>query len=242
MNFFSRLYNFIRGKAHRMMDQVERPEEQLPLFIEKVNQQVEQLHKAVATAVADEKRLKLQIESALTQAKSWEEKAIWALKEGDEALSKEALLKKDEIEQHAMQLSQSWETQRAATHSLRESLVAAKAQVQEAKRKASLLVAQYRAAETKQKLAHSLGDSATQDGLSAKYLEQLNDKILTLEAQTETQLELSRDGGSPDLAGKFKLLENRQRSEEALQQLKARLAASEGGKLLSPGQKKASGG
>ena len=94
MNVFARIKYIVRGKTESVLDQLENPEEQLSVFVGELNDQLQSLQKAVARAVADEKRLKMEIEDHLTQASEWEKRAVLALEAGHEDLAKQALVKK----------------------------------------------------------------------------------------------------------------------------------------------------
>lgn len=221
MRLARRLWNFLRGKGHSLLEQLEKPEEQLSVFIEEITDSMLKLQKSVASAVADEKKLQLQMQKALESAQNWEQKAVFALKEGDEALARQALVRKEDAENHAKVLQDSWKTQKEACAQLKGSLGQAKVRVEEAKRQYTLLLARYRSAETKQKLTETLAPITDESPM--KYIEDLNDKILKIEAETEANMELIGDGGGGDLEQKFAKLENARRGEQALSELKAKL-------------------
>ena len=109
--------------------------------MEETNKQISELQRAVAAAMVDEKRLKLQLDDLIAKADSWEKKAMLALEKGDEPLAKEALLRKEEATASARTILKDWETQRDATVKLKKSLGKAKKDVEDARRKYNLLVA-----------------------------------------------------------------------------------------------------
>ncbi|NMQ04276.1 hypothetical protein E4Q08_02870 [Candidatus Accumulibacter phosphatis] len=78
--FINRVLNILRGKSNLMLEKLEKPEEQLFVFIDDLNTQMVGLRKAVAAAMADEKRLKMQMDDLDANAQQWERKAIMALK------------------------------------------------------------------------------------------------------------------------------------------------------------------
>ena len=217
MNPFGRFWNILRGKTDALLDQIENPDEQLSLFVRELEREIEKLHGAVSSAIADEKRLKMEIEDNLSRASEWESRATLALQDGKDDLAREALLKKDECEARALALQQGWEKQKAATEKLKTSLQAARVRVAEAKSKYTVLLAQYRSAKTNRKLQQTL--STTGQGSAMEFVERLNDKIRTIEAQTEADQEV--DGGPvTDLDAKFMELERRAKGDEALERLK----------------------
>jgi len=195
---------------------------ELAAFVDELNREVESLHRAVAAAIADEKRLKMQIEDFLARAADWESRAVLALGDGNEELAREALLKKDECEAQSLALHAGWESQKAATEKLKASLQAARLRVGEARTKYTLLLAQYRSATTKQKLAQTL--STTRPDSPMQLMERLTDRIRLIEAQAEADLELGTAEVASDLDAKFLALERRTKGDEALRLLKERLA------------------
>jgi phage shock protein A len=221
MNLLKRLVNALRGKADSVLDQLEDPEEQLSVFVEDMNEQVQSLQQSVAAALADEKRLKMQIEDQLTKAAEWESRAILALQDGNEDLAREALLKKDDLEKQSLGFHKRWDAQKEATEKLKISLQAAKQRVSDAKTKYTLLVAQYKAAATKKKLQETLSSSSAESPTAV--IERLTDKIRRIEAETEADLEVSGEIAG-DLEAKFIALEQRKKGDQALDALKAQLA------------------
>lgn len=220
-----RVMNVIRGKSNTVLEKLEKPEEQLSVFIDDLNRQMSSLQKSVAAAMADEKRLKMQLDDLYQKADNWEKKAIMALKGGEEGLAREALLQKEESEGQVPPIRQAWEVQKEATQKLKQSLSLAKGRVEEAKRKYTLLVAKYKTAETTQKLSQQLSSQA--DDSAAQMMERLNDRILRIESETEANMELVGDSDTTDLEARFAKLEKKSRGDQALAQLKEKLAATD---------------
>lgn len=220
-----RFMDVMRGKTNTVLEKLEKPEEQLTVFIEDLNRQMSSLQKAVAAAMADEKRLKMQLDDLHAKADSWEKKAIMALKEGDEGLAREALLQKEEYEGQVPPIREAWETQKAATSKLKQSLSVAKGKVEEAKRKYTLLVARYKTAEANKSLSEKLSPQA--DSSAMQMMDRLNDRILRIESETEASMDLMGDGSAADLEARFAQLEKKTRGDDALSKLKEKLAASE---------------
>jgi phage shock protein A len=229
-NFFSRLLNIFRGKTNTVLEKFENPEEQLTVFVEDLNKHMASQQKSVAAAIADEKRLKLQMEELSDKANQWERKAVLALEAGDEGLAKEALLQKEECDQHKSVTMKSWQTQKEATEKLKSSLVLSKEKVEDAKRKYNLLVARYKSAKANQQITQTL--SAKADNSPLELMDKLNDRILKIESETEANIELIGDSSSSDIEAKFIQLEKRSRGDQALLQLKEKLANKDSGSLL----------
>src|SRR5262245_25465533 len=217
MNPLVRLWNALRDG----MGGSGNSDAQLAAFVSELNREVEGLHRAVAGAIADEKRLKMQIEDHLARAGEWESRAMLALQENREDLAREALLRKEECEAQSLALQQSWDTQREATEKLKASLQTARLRVSDAKTKYTLLLAQYHSAATKRKLQQTL--SASNQGSPMQLMERLSERIRLIEAQTEADLALGGADPTSDLDAAFVALERRAKGDEALRALKERL-------------------
>ena len=222
MKVLKRIQYIIRGKTEKILDNMEDPEEQLAVFVNELNDQMQGLQRAVAGALADEKRLKMDIEDHLAQAKEWESRAMLALEAGNEDLAKEALLKKEEHEARSLSLQKAWKGQQAATEKLKVSLQSTKQRISDAKRKYTLLVAQYKTAETTKKVHASLSVSGSESPMAL--MDKLSEKIRRIEAETEAAEELSGEGGDVDLEHKFAELEKAKKGTLALEALRAKLA------------------
>ena len=222
MGVLSRLKVIVQGKTEAVLDRMEKPEEQLTVFVNQLNEQMASLQKSVARAMADEKRLKMDIEDHLAQASDWEKRAVLALENGDEDLAKEALVKKEGHETRAASLEKAWKGQHDATEKLKGQLQGTRERIDEAKRKYTLMVAQYKTAQTTKSVNESLSDPCANSATAM--MERLDQKIRIIEAETEAASELSGATTDADLEAKFAAMERSKRGESALDALKAKLA------------------
>jgi phage shock protein A len=220
----------VRGEGDGLLDRLEDPEEQLSVFLSELNDQVLDLQRSVAGAIADEKRLHKQIETLREKSAEWESRAVVALDQGDEELARSALLKQGDCEGEAGALESGWRAQKEATERLKESLKLARTRMDEARRKYTLLLAQYKSAETRKKIQTSLSQTSSDSPL--QLMEQLEGRIRQVEAEAEAELVLSAENPDPQLEARFAELDHRRRGDEALARLKAKLAE---GRSLGPG-------
>jgi phage shock protein A len=219
--FIRRIWNILRGKTDAVLSSMEKPEEQLSVFVSELNEQIQDLQSSVVGAIADEKRLQKQIEALGSKSTEWESRAITALEEESEELAKAALLKQEECDDEASALREGWEAQKTATVSLKESLKIAKTRMEEARRKYNLLLAQYKSVQTKQKIQKSLSASTTESPM--QIMEALEEKIRVMEAETEAQLELEPGGASLDIEAQFVKIDRKRKGDEALAELRAKI-------------------
>jgi phage shock protein A len=193
---FARLWTIIKSRIGGVPLESERPEEQLGRLVEDLERALHDLQQSVGHALADEKRLEIQLEDHLSCAGEWQSRALHALERGDEDLARAALRKKKEHDARATTLRAAREAQHHATERLKASLQATRRRVGDAQRQYTLLLAQYRAADAARRVQKSLGGAGSS---SAALVERLSEKISRLEAEAEAYLEVGSAPRRPGL-------------------------------------------
>lgn len=96
MGIFSRLGTLLKSNINDLISKAEDPEKILNQLILDMQDQLVEAKKQVAVSIADEKRLKKQLESELAKSREWEKKAMMAVRAGKDGLAREALMRKQE--------------------------------------------------------------------------------------------------------------------------------------------------
>ncbi|MDD3981340.1 MAG: PspA/IM30 family protein, partial [Spirochaetales bacterium] len=96
MGIFDRLKTVISSNMNDLISKAENPEKMLNQMIIEMNEQLIDSKKAVAMAIADEKRLEREVTENRAKAEEWEKKAMLAVRAGRDDLAKEALVRKQE--------------------------------------------------------------------------------------------------------------------------------------------------
>jgi len=122
MGLFDRLSTLLRSNINDLISRAEDPEKMLNQILVDMRSQLAKAKQQVATAIADEKRLRDQADGEYRQGADWEKRAMLALQEGREDLAKQALVRQSEHMTHAQQLEQTWESHRLETEKLKNSL------------------------------------------------------------------------------------------------------------------------
>src|SRR3954463_13643417 len=122
MGIFDRFASLLKSNINDLISRAEDPEKMLTQILVDMRSQLAKAKQQVATAIADEKRLKENADSEFKQAEDWENKAMLALKEGREDLAKQALIRQQEHRSHGEQLAQTWEVHRLETEKLKNQL------------------------------------------------------------------------------------------------------------------------
>ena len=93
MGIFDRFSTLLRSNINDLISRAEDPEKMLTQILVDMRGQLAKAKQQVATAIADEKRLRDQADAEFRQAQDWEQKAMLAVKEGRDDLAKQALMR-----------------------------------------------------------------------------------------------------------------------------------------------------
>jgi len=215
MGIFSRLRTLIAANVNALIGKAEKPEKMLNQLIIEMNEQLIESKKAVAMAIADEKKLEREKDNQFAQAKEWERKAMLAVTNGRDDLAKEALLRKQEYESAGAEYQKQWEAQKEAVGQLKESLRELQNKIEEAQRKKNLLIARAKRAEAQQKIQDTM---STVSGNTSAFeaFDRMAAKVDEMEAMADATKELQEMSNDANLERKFKELEKSDTSADAL--------------------------
>jgi len=230
MGFFKRFTRMLKSNLNEMVSKAEDPEKMLNQLISDMNHELVDTKKNVAAAIADEKKLERQTNSAETQARTWEEKARTALKSGEEDLAKEALVRKQEQEKIAQQYREQWEAQHESVEKLKQSLRKFQQKIEEAQRKKNLLIARSKRVETQRKMQTTMHKYEESSAFAT--FDRISNDIEQKESENEAMEQIEEWSDNEDnLEKEFAALEQKNQSPELLlEDLKMRLQEEEGGK------------
>ena len=222
MGIFSRLGTLIKSNINDLITKAEDPEKMLSQVLLEMQQQLVEAKKAVAVAIADEKKLQKQYTAETDKSKEWERKAMVAVRAGDDNLARQALARKQEHETIATQFQQQWISQKQAVEKLKDALRLLNNKIEEAKRKKNILIARKKRAEAQQQIANTmqgLGDTSAFDTF-----DRMAERIQLMEAEAEAGAELAGELSGDTLESKFHALEAGGGSEDdSLNELKAKM-------------------
>src|SRR3954468_20493805 len=205
MGIFDRFATLFRSNINDLISRAEDPEKMLTQILVDMRSQLAKAKQQVATAIADEKRLKDQAEAEYKQAADWENKAMLAIKEGRDDMAKQALVRHGEHMSNGQQLEQTWETHRLETEKLKNSLRDLNDKIEEAKRKKNLLVARQRRAQAQQRIAETMSSLSEKSAFEA--FARMEERIETNERQIKASAEIDDEFSGDSLQRDFKQLE-----------------------------------
>jgi len=205
MGIFSKLSTVIKSNINDLISRAENPEKMLNQIILDMRDQLAKAKREVAAAIADERKLKSQLDSEVKQARDWQHRAMLAVKEGRDDLAKQALIRQQEHTERAHVLQQTWEAQAAETEKLKGSLRQLNDKIEEAKRKRNLLIAKQKRAQAQRRIHETM--SGLSDTSAFEAFNRMADKIEEEERRSIAHAEVTEALGGDTLETEFLRLE-----------------------------------
>jgi phage shock protein A len=219
MGIFDRIASLFKANINDLISKAENPEKMLDQIVVDMRNDLARAKQQVAGAIADEKRLRDQVEAEAKAAQDWEAKAMLAVKEGRDDLAKQALVRHSEHLSHGAQLEETWRAHQAETEKLKNSLRDLNDKIEEAKRKKNLLVARQRRAQAQQRISETMSSMSEKSAFEA--FARMEEKISQNERMIKASTEIDEEFSGDRLASDFKRLEKTAGSASADQQLAA---------------------
>lgn len=229
MGIFERVKTVISSNINDMISKAENPEKMLNQLVLDMNEQMIESKKAVAMAIADEKKLEREATENKNQAADWEKKAMIAVRANRDDLAKEALLRKQEYEGYAQQLFTQWQAQKESVEKLKENLRALQNKIDEATRKKNILIARAKRAEAQDKINKTMS-SISGNKSAFDTFDRMAKKVDEIEARAEATKELEDATSGATLERQFAQLESSGAGADAmLEDLKRKMLADQTG-------------
>ncbi len=206
MGIFDRLSTLIKSNINDLISSAENPEKMLNQILVDMRSQLAKAKQQVAAAIADERRLRDQVDAEYRQAQDWERRAMLAVQEGRDDLAKQALIRHNEYVSHAQQLEATWRAHQAETEKLKASLRDLNDKIEEAKRKKNLLIARQKRAEAQKRIQETM--SAMSEKSAFEAFARMEAKIEDNERRMLASAEIDEEVSGDRLAKDFKALES----------------------------------
>jgi phage shock protein A len=205
MGIFDRLSTLLRSNINDLISSAENPEKMLNQIIIDMRSQLAKAKQQVAASIADEKRLRDQVDAEFRQAADWERRAMLAVQEARDDLAKQALVRQGEHVSHGQQLELTWTAHRTETEKLKNSLRDLNDKIEEAQRKKNLLIARQRRAQAQQRIAETMSHLSETSAFEA--FARMEDKIAQNERRILASAEIDEEFSGDRLNQDFKRLE-----------------------------------
>ena len=215
----SRFNNLFKAKAISVLDAVENPVEMYELAVHESDTNLQNLTKAIAIALADQKNRERELNQAVLEAESWKVKAKAALEHGQSDLAKSALERKVIAENKVNEYTALNEMLKRKIDEQKVQLDRFKVKHEELKAKKSIYTAKYQTAKAQKQLSESLG-GLNNSALSS--VSRLEEKINRLEAESEAIFELT--SGQNEIDTQLEKLETNSKVTNELEMLQLEMA------------------
>lgn len=205
MSIFQRISTLFRSNINDLIARAEDPEKMLNQIIIDMRDQLAKAKREVAGAIADERKLRAQLDEELKLTRDWEHRAMLAVREGRDDLAKQALLRQQEHAGRAHALEQTWTAQSEETEKLKGSLRQLNERIEEARRKRNLLIAKQKRAQAQRRIHETM--SGMSDTSAFEAFNRMAEKIEESERRNLAQAEVAEALQGDTLDKEFRLLE-----------------------------------
>lgn len=243
MGIFQKLSTLIRSNINDLISRAEDPEKMLTQVIVDMRDQLARAKREVAAAIADERKLRQQVDEEVKQARDWEQRAVLAVRESRDDLAKQALVRHQEHAERAQSLEQTWGVQADEIDRLKSSLRQLNDKIDEAKRKRNLLVAKQKRAQAQRRIHESMAGLSDTSAFEA--FNRMAEKIEDNERRLLAENDVNRTLAASSVESEFLKLEAGQSDAAVEQRLTAlkqgmgllSAGGSEGPRRLASGEK-----
>jgi phage shock protein A len=224
-----RLMRLVRANVNDLIDQAEDPEKMIDQILREMNESLVMARAQVASMIAQEKELELEVDETKKLAAEWGKKAERAVQAGKDDLAREALRRKRDNEENSAIYAEQLGVQKQAVAKLKDQLRQLEAKYQATLGSRDSLVARQRRARSQRQVAEAIVVFTPLDPSSE--LDRMERKIRSEEAHAMAALEV----GEESFDSQFQALEAESDVEDELEALKASLGAGGGSPSLTAG-------
>lgn len=222
MSLLDRVSTLLRANLNDLVAKAEDPEKLLKQIVLDMENQLLQVKTQVAIAIADQHLLEKKHNEHKQDAGEWRRKAELAVQKNMDDLARSALERSLSQEQLAAGFASQAEDQKHEADNLRQALRKLEQKLSETRAHAEMLVAEHRRAKvvgraTKARVSAGPDQEHAMDRMKSKVRQTAAENSATSEVMVTETLE-----------DKFKALENQDKVELELQQMKSRLALPQG--------------
>ncbi len=220
MGTLHRISTMIRSNLNDMISRAEDPCRMLDQVIYDMRMQLGQAQRQVAVSIADERRVRRELDMHMRAAADWERRAMLAIRAGDDELARQALARKGQHDETVNAWHAHWVAQKQGVDALRNALSGLGHKIEHAARQRRLLAARAARAHAQMSIAQTL--NSMQSNSPWGTLERMEERVVQMESQAEAYAELSA-GPDASLESQFAALEAGQGVEDQLAALKRQM-------------------
>ncbi len=207
MTWLSQFSLVMRSSITSLREKVEDPERMLYQLILDMDEELCGVRSSVAEAIADEIQMRKRAEREQVELQKWGERALAAMKRGDEASAKSALNQKLIISERLEQYSSQHATQLSEVTKLQNAVRDLEDKIRQAKQKKTLLTARMARANSTQKINGAIDRAGSQSAFAQ--FSRLEQKVERQESIVEAWDRM--DGKDPEASELERQFESQER-------------------------------
>tara|TARA_B100000085_G_C18487349_1_gene489804 strand:- start:433 stop:1131 length:699 start_codon:yes stop_codon:yes gene_type:complete len=220
--------DIVNSNLNALLDKAEDPEKMVRLIIQEMEETLVEVRSTSARAIADRKDLERRVQWQQEEAGEWQRKAEVAVSKGRDDLAKGALVEAKKSTEQAESLHGELDVLNSTLAKLGDDISALQEKIKDAKARQNAIIMRGKAAHSRLDVRRTLSDHNI-DGAISRF-EQYERKMDDLEGQIE-----SYDLGQKSLADEISELEGDENVDAMLEDLKARMASTDGAKESAAG-------
>ncbi len=221
MGIMDRIKLNIRANLNYALDKAEDPQKVFDQFLADMRESIRQFKESIVSAMAGVKSLEREISNNSEKVSLWEQRALLALKKGDEELAKKALDRKIVYSEKQRKLKEELAKQQNSVKELKDSLPILEAKLEELYQKKNELIRESIRLKKESLQSHSINKSELiVDSSVFDIYDSMADKVKTMEDYADALSELIK---SDELEEEFKKIEKESKISEELSVMKSKV-------------------
>jgi phage shock protein A len=217
MSIFGRIKDLLSANVNSMLDNAGDPEKMANEYLRQLQEQLYDVKADVASAMADETKLRQKMLHHKEEVEKWQEKAAAALRAGDEELAKQGLQRKVQERKLAEQYEEQHRHQAEQVAALQESLSQLESRIAETRAKRELIIAKQNRAESQEAIQGTMRSVNRTSAIDK--LDQLEGRVDDRLAEANAMAQLEGDS----VENRFRQLEQDSAVDSELEELKRQM-------------------